>query len=90
MNEKGINQWNNNGYLHNFVIDLTEKGAGREIIKAVEALAVMITKKECVWTVPSTIHFLISIMNQWGMRWQEPAKMGGYEGNRREKYMALL
>ena len=40
MNEKGINQWNNNGYLHNFVIDLTEKGAGREIIKAVEALAV--------------------------------------------------
>ena len=29
-------------------------------------------------------------MNQWGMRWQEPAKMGGYEGNRREKYMALL
>ena len=26
--------------LHNFVIDLTEKGAGREIIKAVEALAV--------------------------------------------------
>ena len=34
MNEKGINQWNNNGYLHNFVTDLTEKGAGREIIKA--------------------------------------------------------
>jgi len=37
----------------------------------------MITKKKCAWTVPSTIHFLISIMNQWGMRWQEPAKMGG-------------
>ncbi len=36
-----IDQWNNNGYLHNFVTDLrTEKGAGREIIKAVEALAV--------------------------------------------------
>ena len=60
MNEKGINQWNNNGYLHNFVIDLTEKGAGREIIKAVEALAV------------------------------NDHKDGGYEGNRREKYMALL
>ena len=40
MNEKGIDQWNNNGYLHNFVTDLTEKGAAREIIKAVEALAV--------------------------------------------------
>ena len=26
INEKGINQWNNNGYLHNFVTDLTEKG----------------------------------------------------------------
>ena len=73
MNEKGINQWNNNAYLHNFVIDLTEKGAGREIIKAVEALAVNDHKER----VPSTIHFLISIMNQWGMRWQEPAKMGG-------------
>lgn len=40
MNEKGIDQWNNNGYLNNFVTDLTEKEAGREIIKAVEALAV--------------------------------------------------
>ena len=90
MNEKGINQWNNNGYLHNFVTDLTEEGAGREIIKAVEALAVNDHKEKCAWTVPSTIHFLISIMNQWGMRWQEPAKIWGYEGNRREKYMALL
>lgn len=77
MNEKGINQWNNNGYLHNFVTDLTEKGAGREIIKAVEALAVNDHKERVRLDCSTTIHFLISIMNQWGMRWQEPAKMGG-------------
>ena len=33
-------------------------------------------QKEYVWSVPSTIRFSISITNQWGMRWQEPVKMG--------------
>lgn len=146
MNEKGIDQWNNNGYLddypvtyyyeqqkegrlfamkietvdstddriagavvllaedprwddgyevsayylHNFVTDLTAKGAGREIIKAVEALAVNDHKERVRLDSSIDNPFLNQYYESMGYEMAGTCKDGVYEGNRREKYMALL
>ena len=136
MNDKGIDQWNNNGYLddypvtyyyeqqkagrlyvmkieeadgtndriagavvllyevsayylHNFVTDLTVKGAGRKIIKAVEALAENDHKEKVCLDCSIDNPFLNQYYESMGDKMAGTCKDGVYEGNRREKCFVL-
>ena len=66
------------------------KGAGREIIKAVEALAVNDHKERVRLDCSIDNPFLNQYYESMWYEMAGTCKDGGYEGNRREKYMALL
>lgn len=95
MNEKNINQWNNNGYevpayyVHNFVTALSEKGVGRKILQAIEALAREEKKERVRQDCSDDNEFLNQYYESMGYQMAGTCKDGAYTGNRREKCFVL-
>ena len=72
-------------YVHNLATDPDVKGAGREILKAIEQLAVEQEKRYIRLDCATDNTFLNSYYSSMGYQFAGTCEEGLYKGNRREK-----